>query len=244
MKENIIKIIKEYMIFINIITFSVSLLFAYIILLVVISSISFSFESLTFIILSMPFILLNFFLYKKFPKRFASWNYNFKSTIKNDYIGIIGLPPFSIIAMSIALLVFLFHFFNPLANMIWMNSLGRLPLLMESTGIYFIEILFFFIVFMAIPIFMLMVFIYLSNKVFHELNSFLKGKKFKVFFLILTLIYFLVIIYFLYDFQRNGRLENIPELAKEIINVIVGFIPIHWFYELFIGSLLSKLNLK
>jgi len=243
MEQNIIKIIKECKIFISIIIFSVSILFAYIILFATILSINYSFDGFMFIILGMPLVLLNFLLYKRFPERFASWNHNFKSKMKHDYAGMISLPPFSIIAMSTALIVFLFHFFNQFANMIWMSSLDRLPLLMESVGMYFIKILFFIIFFVVIPIFIFMACMYLSNKIFPKLKSFLKNKKFKILFLILTLIYFLVVIYFLYDFQKNGRLENIPELVKMIMSIIIGFIPIHWFYELFIASFLSRIKL-
>jgi hypothetical protein len=207
----------------NLIIFGVSILFAFWVLLETVTS-----RGWIFIIFSIPFILVNLFFSKKFPDRFHKW---FK--YDKHYYRPVSRPPLSITAMSIALTVFIFHLFYSPAAEIWHSSLENLPSVMTAVGTYVILFIFSFIFFIVSMYIFIIIFerlvklFNISHKTSHRYSPlFLVG------FLFLSEVLFLKTI-------------GLPIIEVVLLNIyqiavfVVGFIPIHWVYEIFVGSLLK-----
>ena len=205
----------------------VSLSFASIIFLYVISSK----ESWIYIVFAVPLVMINYILSKKFPNGFNTWG-----QYKHPY-DIFFVAPVSIIIISTAFIVYVFNYFNPLANEIWLSALQILPALYDIAG----REVFVFSYSIILVILMVLVPFIIFRKIFKLIkkrdHKFGEYKKQAFLFYIcgsfLIFSFFIILLNFLIV---NKIIEN----SVGVITFIVGFIPIHWFYEIFIGSLLKR----
>jgi hypothetical protein len=156
----------------------------------------------------------NFLLSKRFPERFPLW--------RGGFHPFFFIPPYSSFFMSIALFIFLGHFFIPSFQSIWQKSLiEAFPDVVEEMACLFIGGA---VVISLIFIPPILLFYRITKKT--EKITF--QKVLPTVFLAMIIAYFVGILIDRADFQA---------LAKKLIIFILGFVPIHWFYELFLGSI-------
>lgn len=209
----------------KLIIFITSIFFSFVVVIEAISN-----SGINFIILGLPFVFINFFLSKKFPHRFTSWTGSVGIKPSNFFV----YPPFSTIAMSTALIIYLSHFIDIDAEFIWDKSINLLPLILETIGMNLT----------ALPVLIILAFILVGP--FYIFYFFYKNKframqsRSKYILLTLFLIYSFIVSYLLMS-KYLLAIDSVKLLAQ-ITKFVVGFIPIHWFYELFIASLKPELE--
>lgn len=208
------------------IIFGISLFFA--VLIVGLTVVS---EGWIYIILAVPLVIVNFFLAKKFPARFIPWS---RRTKTDSYKAIFAQLGFAMIT-STALIVFVFHFFDPLAKEIWSVGLDFLPEIMNEAGMRI------FALFIFLPVLIALCFL-----TFYGILKLLKKKTeidcHKSLFYLTVAISTILYTYLLAKLIDATVGNEIIDYSGKAISIIVGFIPIHWAYEIFVGSLFKKIN--
>lgn len=184
-----------------------------------------------YMILAIPLVIISFFLSKKFPKRFTSWSWRGKT----NFYKLISTPPVFTAVTSIALVVFIAHFFDPLAKEIWSMGLILLPGIMNEIGMRI------FAWFVFLPV--LVILCYLT---FWGLLKILRKKggidSHKFLFYVTIAISTVFYAYLLGKLLDGSAGNEVMDYIGKAISIIVGCIPIHWAYEIFIGSIFKKIN--
>ena len=187
--------------------------------------------------------LIHFLLYKKFSKRFIVWAYptkfHFWGRI-NYGAGIFLIPPISSFVMSIALFIFGYSFFDPRIKNFWMGTFtGGSMFIVEAVSIYLV-----FVTFMI-------VFFSVSCWCLSSITEIEKGKKvaknfFSIKFLVLifiaNLIFYIIFLYIARVGIYSITAQPLYDLTAKILILLLGFIPFHWFYELFVGSICPEIR--
>lgn len=206
------------------IIFFISLLFA-----VLIAGETIISKGWIYIVLAIPLVMVNFFLTRKFPARFISLS---RRTRADSYKGIFAQLGFVTI-MSTALIVFVFHFFDPLAKEIWSTGLGFLPEIMNEAGMLI------FTLFIFLPILIALCFLtfYGALKLFKKKTGIGRHKSLFYLTVAISTILYTYLLAKLMDVTIGNK---IIDYSGKAISIIVGFIPIHWAYEIFVGSLLKR----
>ena len=182
-----------------------------------------------YIILTIPLVIVNFFLARKFPARFISWP---QRTRADSYKAIFAQLGFAMIT-STALIVFVFHFFDPLAKEIWSAGLDFLPEIMNEAGMRI------FALFIFLPVLITLCFLtfYGVLKLFKKKTEIDCHKSLFYSIIAVSTILYTYLLAKLIDATVGNE---IIDYSGKAISIVVGFIPVHWAYEIFIGSLLKK----
>lgn len=169
---------------------------------------------------------INYFLSKKLPERFYSWNTIF-SDIANIRI-FFYLPPFSTGVTSAALTIFILSLFYESINLVWLDSLLFLNDVYELAGIYFI----------VLPLFLIMVALYfhICTKTVTRFIKKVRGKPISLFAVISSII--VIFLGFYYPIKLVHPLidEKNYFLTINLVKYLVSFSPVYWFYLLFVNS--------
>jgi len=169
--------------------------------------------------------LINYLLSRKLPKRFPLWH-NLKQTLKGfrRVSILLFLPPLSVFLMSAGLGLFIAGLFIESFADAWQRSLQLLPYVFSELGLYFV----------LLPVFMVLLFapvviilIYVSK---------LKIKYPKAISIFLAVIYALFITFLL--IKTLGEVD-LTEGPSKVMAFILGFIPLHWFFEIFVSSVIN-----
>lgn len=216
---------KEYSYFISllsgIIAFIASLFFSFLII-----SVSISNNGFLFIVLGVILFIISYILSKNRSTKLLS-----KYTSISEH-HLTTHPPLPNIFMSIALVVYFFHFFSLKADIIWAKSIEELPKIMGDVSVL-----------STVPLVLIMVVtIYIIIKyIYNILGLFFKSDNSKKnIFIFLNLIFVFIFYYFLF-FVFDG---DINKIFVGLIYYVVGFMPIFWFRELFISSYMDSPILK
>ena len=205
-----------YNIWARLLTYGASFLFAFEVTIMAIWKIN------LLIILVAGFLgaYINFLLSKKFPKRFPLWNINIRNIV---------FPPYSSFFMSAALFIFSGHFLFSNFQIVWQESLTKaLPSVITEIALWFVGAP---IALGLIFVPSLLLLIYLTKKT--KEITFLK--LLPVLFLSTTIAYFV-----------GALLDNrgFHLFAEKVVPLFLGFLPISWFYELFVSSLFPKESIQ
>lgn len=201
----------------GIIAFVASLFFS---LLVI--SVSISNGGFLFIVLGIALFLISYIFSKKRPTALLA---KYASTSERH---LITHPPLPNIFMSIALIVYIFHFFSLKADIVWIKSAEELPKIMGNVSAL-----------SMVPLVLIVIaIIYVILKyIYSILTLFIKSDNFKKnIFIFISLVF----VFILYHFTFIVFGGDINKISIGLINYIVGFMPIFWFYELFISSYMNS----
>jgi hypothetical protein len=156
---------------------------------------------------------INFLLSKKFPKKFPLW--------KGGFHIVLFFPPYSSFFMSIALFVFITHFFILDFQFVWGKSLQALPSVIEEIAFWFAAFLIAVGIIFLPPLLLL-----------YQLTK--RTKKITFPKLLLVSIFSIIIAYGIGILLDKVEFHT---FSKKVISLVLGFLPFHWFYELFISSI-------
>lgn len=175
--------------------------------------------------LSLAIFLLSFLTYRLFPERFIEWDPRELS---------LYLPPFSNLLMSVSLSYFIISLLNQRAAFFWEKLLS----LAEAEPLIYIIIgsLSF-----VIPIFVIF-FIITVFLPFWFAKNFAKGILSKTLLAAGFIVPLVLILWFSYSglLDKAVNSQFFSDLSVQIGKFILGFIPVGWFYELFIGSIAAE----
>ena len=197
------------------------------------------------VITSLLIILCSYIIYTYYPEKFLNWNTNYSSRLLNkrlkrgiknvfdlaDLLRIIVLvSPFSNILKSIGFAIFILSFIDSDISVLWNK------MFINSYEIYIIL----GIIFIIPPIIFLS--ILLPTFFFHLIKNKYQ-KNFSKYIMPIWILILTIIMVILMDFESllflDIRMSVIQFLAL-LIQIIIGFGPIGWFYELFIRSLIER----
>lgn len=207
-------------------------------------------DSKAFIILSIIFCIVSFAEYKFYPEKFPYWNIRW--TIKllksvsvskpklNRGMGLLMMlylviilvaSPLSGILKSLGLSFYILTFFNPEVSNLWKEVYA-------NNSIYGILVKLFIVplVFVFFGVILPMMFISFMEKAF--------GKSiFTKYAIYIWLLIFSIIVIIL----LSNNILWVKNMDKEIYNIflvfisfVIGFVPLGWFSELFIGSIIKE----
>jgi len=172
--------------------------------------------------------VVSFLLYKRTPKRFPLWDHFLKLKIRSLYDFL--FPPFSTFLMSVALFTFISHFSSPSFQVVWQKSLEEFPEIVENIAFYFVALVVFMLIIFVPPI-LLLVYGTKKEKRIHFSKSVA---------IIVSFIYAIVVSYWIRPLDE----ETMHIFAEKIVIFFLGFIPLHWFFELYIHSIFPIKGIK
>jgi len=192
------------------------------------------FPSLIFceiITLTLVFFFVSYLVYKRFPNRFLKWRLN-------NLIGglfSIFLPPASNFIISVALSYFIFSLLQPGVGLMWKEGPIFSEEIFKGTAAGLIALL--------ITLFGIGIVFYIS---FGLLDNILK-RKFPeatwiyIVFLFINLVG-VCLVMAIYSWAKSKDFDILlfKELSTKIVKFALGFIPLGWFYELFVGSIAKE----
>jgi len=167
----------------------------------------------------------NFYLSKRYPKRFYSYDVISKNSSKIR--GFLFFPPFSTFFYSFGLIVFILHFFTMSVATSWRFSL---EIVNEMYGLFGEGFIFVPLSFISIILGTFLC-LYLALNLQGKLK--IKDEKFliSVFFSIILSLW----LYWAFNFLVRFN-EEIFFLSIQTIRYFAVFVPLHWFYLLFMSS--------
>ena len=191
----------------------------------------------------------NYVLYIYFPKKYLCWNINYIIKLFNHTIGrideyknneaspifkflhtIIFYSPFSIAIKSIGLSIFILSFFDTKINFLWYNIK-----LQDSVVFEFIAKISIYPFFILLVMLVIALFLGLIKNIFN--------KDFSGYNILITVILIATIVM---SINSNVLLQEISEyimmVSMLLVKMIIGLIPVGWFYELFIKSVIKRRN--
>jgi len=167
---------------------------------------------------------VNFFLSKKFPKSFYSWD--ILDPAYKDSKNPLSFPPFTAIPYSIGLTIFVLSFFFDSVRKVWQGSLAEIDEIYREVGAYWV----------LLPIFAMILFPLLTGLI-GLAGRFLFQAKSSVEKALISLLYFVgLAVWFYVLFVGGGFVEQSMPFVIQVLKFLVGSIPLYWFYRLFTGS--------
>jgi len=194
------------------------------------------------IILSIIIFTFSFIISKFFPKRFIHWK-NWTQNLKNKklidkliilLIASLLLPPISNFLMSLGLTLFIFSFIKHDVNLLWEEIAIDSEIIYEFLGgvaLLPFGLLFSLFVILILP------------WIFFE--KILKKENLLKYVGPIWFVTCLTALEILKDFPLFQKIANIIlKISSICVQLIIGIIPLGWFYELFIGSITKTNFLK
>jgi hypothetical protein len=194
--------------------------------------------------------LINYLLYHFFSNRYHYWyliqKKDSQSNSKKYFLGLMILPPVSTFFMSLALTVYGASLFIPTFKNVWEDSLEQLPDIAGTVT----EIIFQFV---GEQLFALIFFGTFLLILIGALKIFGESKLAKnIIYGTLIVGTPILLVWFLVAFDGGDKMNqgykemqffvsnNIFDHIRNYIIVLLGFVPIHWIYELFIAPFRRK----
>ncbi|MDO8524116.1 MAG: hypothetical protein Q7R99_00625 [bacterium] len=171
-------------------------------------------------------IILSFGLSRVFPDRFPFW-FDVWKIVKRNPRSVLFFPPFSSFFMSLGVVLFVGNFFNTQLKEIWSFCLSMLPFVYLQLG-----------VFIALPIFLIVAVLPAVLLLIYWPQKFQTKRYEKAFVIFIAIVYCLGMTY-LFSYTITNQTGAVDLIGKAI-EFFIGFIPLHWVYEILFGSIISK----
>lgn len=220
-KDACAQIVKVYKSLVGVIIYITSLSYAFGVCKNIYGELIFS-SLIIFVFFGFVGAILNYVLYRRFSKEYHVWG---NKEVKESSLGVKAMlvpfiPPVSTFLMSSALSLYIVRLFSEYYKKIWDINSILLPNVLEG---FFVNFLFGFVIFI-ISFALMVISTYLVSKVFKGDGS---G--------ILVLLYLLTIVGsgVLYWFSFENEL--VVSITEKSLYFLIGFIPVHWFYFLFVS---------